>query len=161
MNIYEISVELKNILSLIEENGGELTYEAEQQLIIQQANLQQKALDYAYVIKNLDGESDIIDAEIERLTKLKRSRQNTIKRLKETILEAMLEFDVETIKTPTMKLATRNYPIVEAQIDFVPEKYKTKKVVESMDKRKLKADLNEGKEIEGATLKDNFSLIIS
>ena len=73
-NIYKIETEYRDIISVLVENGGELTPEIEQALQINQKDLYRKSESYAYAIKELDGEIDIIKSETGRAQAMKTAR---------------------------------------------------------------------------------------
>lgn len=92
MNIYNIQQELIAIFDELEENGGEVTPELEEQLSITQEEFRNKIKSYSDVIKML--ENDIIDikAEKARLNDIQKSKENTIERIKKIIVEAIETF---------------------------------------------------------------------
>ena len=96
MNIFQISQELLDIFQELENNGGELTEELENQLAITQADFQTKVKSYTDVIKYTDGEIELIDKEIERLKKLKESKSKAIARLEKVIIWAVNNFGEST-----------------------------------------------------------------
>ena len=107
MNIYQIQNEYLLLINQIIENGGEVTPQQELNLQITRDQLQDKGTNYAFVIKKLDAECDIIDAEIKRLNELKKVRQNACERLKNNISNAMQIFEVDKIESPLIKLSFR------------------------------------------------------
>lgn len=157
--MYNLSQELIDLNNLLEENGGEITPEIEQQLEITQTDLQIKAVDYCYLAKELDGDVSAIDAEIERLQALKTGRANLAKRLKTTVTTAMLMFGFDKIETPTMKLGLRKSTAIEITDEsLLTENYfVTRKEV---SKTAIKMAIEQGVDVQGARQKTNHSLII-
>lgn len=98
MNIWSIQQELAAIFDELEENGGELTEELEEQLKITQESLGAKVRDYTCVIKSLESDIDAIKLEQKRLKDLKDSKEKTIARLKTVIIEAIENFGDSTPK---------------------------------------------------------------
>ena len=161
MNIYQLTTEYKQLESILIENEGELTPELEQALQINQDQLQAKGISYGYVIKSIEAESDIIDAEIKRLTQLKKVRDNAVERLKTTLKQAMEMYGVLELKTPTLKISFRKSESVEIiDMDLLDEKYITKKTTEMANKTEIKEALKRGEVIEGAELRTNNNLQI-
>ena len=160
LNIYQVEQEYLNLTAQIIESGGEVTPEQEEALAINQANLEQKSRGYGYVIKQLDSDISVIDAEIDRLKKLKESRNKTIDRLKETVLKAMELYEIDKIETPTLKISIRNSESVEVTVetDLLNEEYVTTKVTKTPNKTAIKEALKEGKQVFGAELKQNKNL---
>ena len=92
MNIFQITQELQDIFSELEENGGELTPELEQELNVTQEDFKVKVKSYAEGIKLLNSDITLIDSEIKRLTELKKSKQKAIERLNKVIAWAVEMF---------------------------------------------------------------------
>ena len=88
MTLYEITDNYKAVLEMaqnpdIDEQAIKDTLEAIQ------GDIKEKADGYAKVIKELDGETDKLTAEIKRLTDRKNTIQNNIAYMKQSLKEAM------------------------------------------------------------------------
>lgn len=159
MNLYKLTQEASYLASLLEE--GELTTELEQSLVINQNQLQEKAINYVKVIKNLEADSDAIDSEIKRLKAMKEAKDGAIDRMKEAVRNAMLVSGVDKIESSLFKLSLRRSESVEVvNIDQLPEMLTTVKKTVSADKVKIKEAIKSGLTVEGAVLTENFSLQI-
>lgn len=159
-SLFQISTEARNLASALIE--GELSEELENALVINQTELQDKAINYGYAIKSIEFDVDDIDSEIKRLQGLKTSRVNAIERMKSTVLEAMQIYGIEKVTSPTLNLSVRNNP---ESVDLVneyqiPDCYKKEKVTVSIDKTAIKKDIQDGKEVPGAILKRSTRLEI-
>ena len=95
MNIWQIQQELLDTFNELEENGGELTPELEDKLNITQSEFKNKIENYLYVIKQTESDINACDAEAKRLTALKKSKQNTIDRIKSIMAKAIEQFGDE------------------------------------------------------------------
>ena len=157
MNLYNIKSEYLAIAQELAE--GELTPELEQALMITEANLQEKAINYGYVIKNFESEVDIIDEEIKRLNALKKARVNAVEKLKTNISDAMQLFGILEVKAPTFKMNFRKSESVEIY-DGLSQEYLTEKISYQPDKIAIKNAIKEGKIVNGAALVTNFNLQI-
>ena len=161
MNIYQIKNEYQLIIAEVINNEGEITPELETALTINKDQLQSKAVDYSYVIKQLDSDCEQIDAELKRLQQLKKVRTNLAERLKDTISNAMNLYEVEKIETPLIKLSFRNSESVEitneSQLDAC---FIVTKTVTSPDKKAIKDAIKSGVLVEGATISYNKNLQI-
>jgi Siphovirus Gp157. len=71
-SLYKITEEAVIIASQLEE--GEVTPELENALVILQSELQEKAINYAYVVKSFEDDVTAINEEIKRLTAIKQPR---------------------------------------------------------------------------------------
>lgn len=157
--LFEIEQTYINIVEQL--MNDEVTPQLEEALAIAEKDLQTKGIAYANVIKQIDAECDIIDAEIERLTKAKKARQNASERLKERIKQAMILFGKDEIKTPLIKLSFRkSESVIVKDVNALPNDYKTIKVTEQADKLKIKEALKNGEKIEGCEIVENFNLQI-
>lgn len=124
MNIFEISRELDSIFDELEENGGELTEELEEQLSISQDEFTSKVKAYLSVIKRTESDVECCDKEIKRLQDVKRSKQNSIEKLKNILIWAIDKFGEvnksgnKYIDLGTDKLTIRNSEKVVVNDDY-------------------------------------------
>lgn len=123
-NIYQISQELLSIFDEIEENGGELTPELEEQLNITEESFKCKVKNYTDVIKTLQNDIVNIKSEKARLNDLQKSKEKTIDRLKSILVDAIDKFGTTSktgskfIDYGTGKVSIRNTQIVEVEEDI-------------------------------------------
>jgi hypothetical protein len=161
LSLYNIQTEYLQLAEQLIENGGELTPELTEALAINQANLETKSTNYGLVIKQWSAEADIIDAEIDRLTTLKKQRLKAVERLENNISQAMQLYNVDKIETPILKISFRKSESVEinnmAQIDA---KFLNEKVTVTPDKKAIKDAIKAGETVEGATLIINQNIQI-
>lgn len=159
MNLYNLTKEMRLLTLELEE--GELTPELEQSLIITQEQLQEKSIQYAYAIRNLEIDSEAINIEIKRLKTMKDAKDNAIDRMKEAVRNAMLSVGIDKIESSLFKLSLRRSEAVEVvNIDQLPESFVTVKKTVSADKVKIKEAIKAGQNIEGAVIKENYNLQI-
>jgi hypothetical protein len=159
MNLYEITNEAQYLAALLETE--ELTPELEAELLINQEQLQTKAINYAKVISNYQSESDAIDAEIKRLKAMKDSRDKKVTWLTESLKRAMMVSGIEKIDSPLFKLSLRRSEAVEVDlVEALPEAYVFKKVTLSGNKVAIKEAIKRGESITGARIVENFNLQI-
>lgn len=159
MNLYQITTEMKNLTLLLEE--GELTTELEQALVITQNQLQEKSIQYAYVIRNLEADSQAIDNEIKRLKAMKDAKDNAIDRMKEAVRTAMIASGIDKIESSLFKLSLRRSEAVEVvNMEQLPDFCKDVKTTVTAHKLNIKQAIKAGQNIEGAIIKENYSLQI-
>ena len=159
MNLYEITQEAQYLAVLLETE--ELTAELEEALIINQDQLQAKAVNYAKVIANYQAESDAIDQEIKRLKAMKESRDKKVEWLKESVKKAMLVSGIEKVESPLFKLSVRRSEAVEVDVvEALPSAFQNVKNVVTADKVAIKEAIKNGENVFGARLVENFSLQI-
>lgn len=98
MNIFQLVYELQDIINELEENGGEITPEIEEQLDINQEGVKRKVEAYTQVVHQLEADIEAIKAESKRLADLKKRKEATIESVKKLILYAIDMFG-ETAKS--------------------------------------------------------------
>lgn len=159
MNLYEITQEAQYLAVLLETE--ELTAELEEALIINQDQLQAKAVNYAKVIANYQAESDAIDQEIKRLKAMKESRDKKVEWLKESVKKAMLVSGIEKVESPLFKLSVRRSEAVEVDVvEALPTAFQNVKNVVTADKVAIKEAIKRGENVMGARIIENFNLQI-
>ena len=158
MNLYELTCEQIEINRMLEENGGELTPELEQALLITEENLNQKAEGYCKAIAIYNGQAATLDEEIKRLTAKKKVAENAVARMKDALMQVL---QLEKINAGTFTISTRKSKSLEVLDEaLIPEKYKETVTTIKVDKNAIKDAIKNGAEIEGVELKENKSIQI-
>lgn len=161
LSLYEIEKSQLELVEQLVENGGELTPEIEQALQMNADNLTTKGVNYGFIIKQLDAETNIINAEIDRLQDLKKSRTKVIEKLKNNLSVAMQVFGVDKIESPVLKISFRASESVEIDdLDSIPAKFMVTKTTIQPDKPTIKAAIKAGELIIGAHIQVNQNLQI-
>lgn len=157
-NLYQISGEFSG--ALIDSITGELIFDADK-IEALKMNREEKQKNIILFYKNSQGEEAIIDAEIKRLERLK----EIIQAKQESALKA-LEFSMKTaginaLDFVTMKAKFKKNP---ASLVIAPgtnlSAYTKVEMVEKIDKMAIKADLKDGKKVEGCSLESGERLEI-
>ena len=91
-NLFNIEQSFLNIFEELEENGGELTPELEDALNITQENFINKIKSYVNVIKSYKNDLDAVKCESNRLKDYKTTKNNTLERLNNRVIEAVEKF---------------------------------------------------------------------
>jgi hypothetical protein len=158
-SLYNITAEALELVSALEE--GELTLELERSLIINQNELQEKAINYGYAIKSMEDDVTAIAEEIKRLQAIKTAKNNAADRMRGSIINAMMLYGIEKVTSPTLNLSFRKSESVEVDlIQFLPDNLKIVKTTVTADKIAIKKAIKEGQHITGAFIKENFNLQI-
>jgi hypothetical protein len=158
-NIFQITEEFYKLIDVLEESGGELTPELEEALNQVQVDFQAKAHNYGYVLLQMKNDADAVDKEIERLTKIKKARDNAQKRLKDALKSCMQVLNIKVIKGETITLTLRDSKAIEiTDADAVPLEYHSDPKPTEPSKTKIKAAIDEGTEVPGAQQVINTSL---
>jgi len=161
ISIFNIEQSYNQLAEELMENGGELTPSLEEALAITEEQLQNKSVAYSFVIKQMDADVDIIDAEIKRLQALKKQREKASEYLKERIKHAMDTFQIDEIKTPLVKINFRKSETVEVDdVNALPAAFKVVKVTEQADKAAIKSAIKDGVEVTGCRIETHRNLQI-
>lgn len=124
-NIYQIKQDLLAIFDELEENGGELTPELEEQLNISKEEFRDKIKSYSDVVKMLENDITDIKEEKARLSDLQKSKEKSIERLKKIMVESIEMFGDTTksgnkfIDFGTGKVSVRQTQAVEVEEDSI------------------------------------------
>ena len=175
-NLFEIEQSMMNLLEygVDDETGEVVETEEEFNKLYEsiQLDLQTKLDNSNCLCKILDGEIDVIDKEIKRLTAEKKRRENKKEWLKNRVdtfvrrqfTDDQGNLDVEGLNAyklnlPHSKISYRKGDSVDVfNMDLLPTKYIKKKVEESPDKTAIKNDIKNGKDISGARIITNYNI---
>jgi hypothetical protein len=158
-SLYHISKEALDLAELLEVE--ELTPELEERLAINQNELQEKSVNFGFVIKDAENSILVIDEEIKRLQAIKKTQQKKCDILKGKISDALQFYGIEKVETPTIKMSFRRSESVEiVSLEQLQGEYLVEKVSVTADKKAIKQAIKEGKEVDGAIIKENFNLQI-
>jgi trans-2-enoyl-CoA reductase len=158
-SLYIISEEARNLASFLED--GELSQEMETALVINQSELQEKAINYGYVVKSFEGDLSLISEEIKRLTAIKKAKETAIDRMKDAVLSAMKIYSIEKVSSPTLNISVRRTESIEVPfVELLDARFVTEKIVKSADKIAIKKAIKDGEIIEGAFIQANYNLQI-
>lgn len=94
-SIFDINKELYSLYDEIEEAGGEITPEIEEKLELNGQEMTNKVKNITNFINNLNADILAIKSETDRLAKLKKSKENTIKGLTNLVLFAIKKYGIE------------------------------------------------------------------
>jgi hypothetical protein len=166
MNLYQLTIEEMNFISMMEENGGEVTDEIMEDLAIRRENFQHKAEAYSKFILKLESEADQAAAEIKRIQAIKKTKDNTATRLRDTLRDALMVFGNENPKTGNkafetalFKLSLRKSQSVEiTNENDVPDEFWA--IKKEISKSIISQAIKDGLEVPGATMKENYGLQI-
>lgn len=153
MNLYELSGNYNQLLNCDIEAVAD-TLEALEDAF------KDKAVNIAYVIKNLDADSKAIAEEIKRLQDRKQAFDNKQKYLKEYLYNSMQSTGMTSVKTPTITLGIKkNPPSLDVRSEeHIPDEYF--KVERKLNRKDLLTYIKNGGVIEGCEIKQGTSLSI-
>ena len=156
--LYELSTGYKNIEYLLE--NGEDNEELAAVLNSLDAEIEDKAENIAKLIKNYEADIEAFKTEENRIAERRRTLENDVKRLKEYLFNNMKLTGKTKFKRGTFSFnIAKNPPSVEiTNADMISCDYKT--YTEVLDKKAILQDLKDGKDVQGAILKQGESLRI-
>ena len=135
LSLYNIQQEYISLAEQIIDNDGLLSEEMEAALQINKDQLENKSQCYGFIVRQLEGECDMIDNEIKRLEAMKKSRGKTVDRLKESVSKAMQLYEIDKIETPTLKISFRKSESIEVEEEsLIDEKFMTVKTTKTPNK---------------------------
>jgi len=159
MKLYEINDAYYKWLEKVKENEGELTEEMiiEFESISENADVKHEA--YAVIIKQLEGENELVKAEKQRLAERHTQTENRINWLKSKLANSLEFFGKEKFETPKCKVSFRTSTAVNILDEaLLPKKFF--KIVKTPSKADIKEALKSGLKVKGAVLVENKNIQI-
>lgn len=158
-NLYEISERYKNIQDLIgnEEITEEILKNAAEDV---EDELQEKLLNIAKLCKNIKGNKAMIKEEEKRLEKKETILDNRLKSLENYIKLCLNNARLNKMDLGIFKISIRKSESTEiTNLSLIPEEFLNFKKPEAK-KTEIKKAIKEGREIQGAKIVENESLVI-
>lgn len=160
-NIFAIQREYVELMDSIFSNDGEITPELLEKLNINEQELKHKAIQYAYAIKDVEANNQIIDQEIARLKGLKAQNDKKIDALENIISAAMHRYNFTKLESETLKLSFRKSESINITDETKLSDNLFRTIIKKEpDKNAIKEALKSGAEIDGASLVTNYNLQI-
>lgn len=108
MKLYELTDEMIQLMEMLADGEDpEVIRDTMESLNYE---IEAKADGYAKIIRNLTGDIAAIDAEIERLNKAKKAKENSIGWLKQNLEDSMIRLGKEKFKTQLFSFGIQNNP---------------------------------------------------
>ena len=123
--------------------------------------LKNKSSDLIKYIRNLELENTVTKLEIERLEDLKKGKEKKIKSIKSYIKGILLDLDKRKVETELGNLSLRKTTSVEiTDITKIPKEYLVVKEEVTPSKKLIGDSLKKNILIDGAVLKEDYSVLI-
>ncbi|MEE1477262.1 siphovirus Gp157 family protein [Fusobacterium sp.] len=123
--------------------------------------LKNKSSDLIKYIRNLELENTVTKLEIERLEKLKKGKERKIKSIKNYIKGILINLDKKKVETELGNLSLRKTISVEIiDISKIPKEYLVVKEEVTPSKKLIGDSLKKNILIDGAVLKEDYSVLI-
>ena len=121
--LFQLSADMAAIEGALWENGGELTEELSLALQETEMSLAKKADGYNALLRSFAATKENIKAEIDRLTKLKKTAENAEKRIKQHICDTMGAFGIDKIEGDKCKISRSRTTAIETNDDMLMFSY--------------------------------------
>lgn len=157
--LYELTEMYQNIWDLIGDDEADLET-LERALENIEDNINFKAESMAKLIKNIDGDIDVLKQEEKRLAERRRALENKQKNIKGYLEMQLKTMEIDKVKTPLFTVALQNNPqsVEILDEDTIPEEFII--YTKSISKKEILAKLKEGQEVPGAEIRQTKSLRI-
>ena len=156
-NLFNIDAEMFQLHQLIDENDGELTPELEAQLEITTIGRQEKVTGCLYIAREFRNKALFVKNEAKRLLEIAKQYDNTADKLEQNVLNSII--NIGPVKTDFMSVTVRRTKAVNIVDDKeVPEEFC--RVKYEPNKTAIKEALDNGMEVPGAEIVENFSLYV-
>lgn len=169
-NLFELSADYKKLLDMAEQGVDEETIQDTIESLGLDEDIESKADNYAYILRRLDGNIEMVDKEIKRLQAIKKTHVNTQKRLKDNLFESMKMTKKEKFKTATNNFYIKKnaVSVIVEDDKFIPKRfYETQKVLNKKEFNEYVKDLDKKREKDkryripkGVRLEQSESVII-
>lgn len=155
--LYDLTDRYKNLVDLLsnKEIDKNLIYNSLETI---EEEISVKVENTTKVLKSLELEAKALKEEEERIKKRRQALERNYKNLKEYVQESLLKANLRNIKTKLFTFYFRKTKKIVLDEEQIDSKYK--KMVKQTDIASIRIDLEEGKEVRGAKLVENESLII-
>lgn len=165
--LYELDAKIAELLdtgfemSCIDAETGEID-ETQLAAYLEQLQLDRKTKidNIAVYVKNLEAEAVAIRAEEKRLKERREAKERKAERLKNYIKTSMLLQGETKFESARVSMALRNSKAVVVDESKLESVYFINKIVQSVDKKAIKAALEAGILVEGAMLEERKNLQI-
>ena len=152
--LYELSENYLEILSQCDEDNAEVA----DALNAIESDIEDKVKNGIGLIQTLKRRAENYDAEIKRLSSLKKATENNVERIQNNYLDNLRRIGKTKVVTPigTMTLAKsggKRKMIIDDE-SLVPAEFKTTRYEEIIDKDALRDSLENGEVIDGAHLEE-------
>lgn len=159
-SIYTLNKDYAELSAMLEAAETEEEIQAIQDTLeMINVSIEEKLENTGKFIKNTESDITGIKAEIERLTAMKKTKENFVERLKNNVEFALKEKGLETLTVGTFKAGYRKSESVEIiNLDVIPADFI--KVEIKADKTAIKKAIKAGETVDGAQIQTNMNFYI-
>ena len=154
MKLYELTEEFRQALEKYDPEQDELGI-LEQVIDGLAVDIERKAEGIVKLLSNWESDADAIDAEINRLQELKRSKQSRAEWLRGYLSRNLEHAGIDKLDLGTHKVSFRKSTRVEVLDESkIPDKYKRVKTVVDVDKIAIKESWKQGVGVDGTEVRE-------
>lgn len=159
-SIYELNKNYMEVAAMLEQAETPEEVEAIQNTLeMLDLSIEEKIENTAKYMVNVEADIQGLKTEIDRLTKIKKAKENAVERLKNNVEYAMKQKGIEKLEVGTFKAGYRKSESVEIiNLDVIPADFT--KVEIKADKTAIKKAIKAGEVVEGAEIKVNQNFYI-
>ena len=159
-SIYELNKDYAELSAMLEAAETPEEIEAIQNTLeMIDLSIEEKIENTAKYMVNVESDIQGLKTEIDRLTKIKKAKENAVERLKNNVEYAMKQKGIEKLEVGTFKAGYRKSESVEIiNLDVIPADFT--KVEIKADKTAIKKAIKAGEVVEGAEIKVNQNFYI-
>lgn len=151
MNLRELTHDQDAILAQVE-NGDFTLDDVSDHLDMLREDREQKIENYLHVINRLENEALTVNTEILRLEAIRGAKTKALENIKAWLLVSMKDGERYEFNLFKVSRVRGREALQVNSTNDIPEKYRTVKQVETLDKRGMLTDLKAGAEIKGAEI---------
>lgn len=159
-SIYELNKDYAELSAVLEAAETPEEIEAIQNTLeMIDLSIEEKIENTAKYMVNVESDIQGLKTEIDRLTKIKKAKENAVERLKNNVEYAMRQKGVEKLEVGTFKAYYKKSESVEiTNLDVIPADYTRVEI--KADKVAIKKAIKAGETVEGAEIKVNQNFYI-
>ncbi|CEK35429.1 bacteriophage resistance protein,Siphovirus Gp157 [[Clostridium] sordellii] len=159
--LYELVTDL---IDLTEEGEMELNEDVKQEVIkLLEIEIKNKSKNIIGVIKNHEATIKAMKDEEKRIAKNRKIKENSLERFKEYVRECLERAGKKKVETDigVISLRKKQASLIIEDEELIPEEYKVRKELVSIDKNSIKDFIKKGNTVNGCKLSDeSYSLMI-
>lgn len=160
-SIYELNKDYAELSAMLEAAETPEEIEAiKNTLEMLDCSIEEKIENTAKYMVNVEADIQGINAEIDRLNKIKKSKESTVETLKNNIEYSMKQKGIEKLEVGTFKAYYKKSESVEiTNLDVIPADYITRVEIKP-DKVAIKKAIKAGEVVDGAHIQTNMNFYI-
>lgn len=154
MKLYEITAQHRELEHLAENDDGTLAEALADTFEAITGDFNDKAISLIHVVRNIDSDTDAVDAEIKRLQDRKKAMTNTQNSMREYLRYNMEASGISKIDCPLFSITLGKGRDVVDVIDeaLIPESYMATKTTTAPVKADILRALKSGESVPGTTM---------